>query len=174
MAHDQQTYVRGRDSSLIGLLIQFVLAVAPSLGEKHVAQFARADLPVRLAHGAAYDVLAHSTACIVASGTATVEAALLDAPMVVVYRVSGTTAFLARRLVRTPFFAMVNLIAGRRVVPELVQEDFTPQAVAREMATLLGSDAARAEMRAGLAEVRARLGAGGAIERAAKIIADTL
>jgi len=153
---------------------QFALAVAPSLGEKHIAPFARADFAVRLAHDGAYDVLAHCNASIVASGTATVEAALLDAPMVVVYKVSGPTAFLARRLVRTPFFAMVNLIAGRRVVSELIQEDFTAPAVAQEVSRLLGSDAARAEVRAGLAEVRARLGAGDAIPRAAQIIASLL
>ncbi len=149
---------------------QFALAVAPSLGTKPITQHMRADLPIKLAHDGAYDVLAHSSASIVASGTATVEAALLDAPMVVVYRVSGSTAFLARRLVRTPFYAMVNLIAGRKVVPELLQDDFTPQSVANEVATLLESPAARDDMRAGLAQVRAALGTGGANERAAEII----
>ena len=65
-------------------------------------------------------------ASIVSSGTATVEAALLDAPMVVVYRVTPLTAILARPLVRTKFFSMVNLISGREVIPELIQNDFTP------------------------------------------------
>jgi lipid-A-disaccharide synthase len=150
---------------------QLALAVAPNIGEKHFAHFARSDFPVTLVPHGAYDVLAHADCSIVSSGTATVEAALLDAPMVVVYRVSGATAFVARRLVRTPFFAMVNLIAGRPVVPELIQEDFTAEAVAREVARLLDSDAARAALRAGLADVRARLGAPGAIDRAAQIIA---
>lgn len=153
---------------------QFALAVAPNIGEKHFAHFARPDFPVTLVPEGAYDVLAHSDCSIVSSGTATVEAALLDAPMVVVYKVSGPTAFIARRLVRTPFFAMANLIAGRRVVPELIQDDFTPDAVAREAARLLESPNARDEMRAGLANVRARLGKPGAIERAAQIIAALL
>ncbi len=153
---------------------QFALAVAPSLGAAPISQFLLPDVPVKLAHDGAYDVLAHSTASIVASGTATVEAALLDAPMVVVYRVSGPTAFLARRLVRTPFYAMVNLIAGRRVVPEMIQEEFTATATAEEVARLLQSAAARDEVRARLAEVRARLGSGGAIDNAARIIAGLL
>lgn len=153
---------------------QFALAVAPNIGEKHFAHFARADFPVTLVPDGAYDVLACADCSIVSSGTATVEAALLDAPMVVVYRVSGTTAFIARRLVRTPFFAMVNLIAGRKVAPELIQEEFTAEAVAREALRLVASEAAREEMRAGLSEVRARLGEPGAIERAAQIISTML
>jgi lipid-A-disaccharide synthase len=77
-------------------------------------------------------------------------------------------------MIRAPFIAMVNLIAGRRVVPELIQRDFTPAAVERELRKLLESQAAREEMRAGLAEVRAKLGPGGAIERAADIFARML
>ena len=155
-------------------LEQFALAVAPNIGEKDFTHFARPDLPIRLVHDGAYDVLAASDASMVASGTATVEAALLDAPMAVVYRVSGPTAFLARRLVRTPYFAMVNLIAGRRVVPELIQEDFTAAAVAREVCNLVLNETARKEMRAGLREVRTRLGPGGAIHRAAELISTML
>jgi len=88
----------------------------------------------------------------------------------VVYRVSGATAFIARRLVRTPHCAMVNLIAGRRMVPEFIQDEFTPQAVASVVRHLLDSPANREEMKQGLAEVRARLGPGGAIARAADIL----
>ena len=77
-------------------------------------------------------------------------------------------------MIRTPFFGMVNLIAGRRVVPELIQDDFTPQCRRREVRHLLESPEARDEMKAGLAEVRAKLGPGGAIERAADIFARML
>jgi lipid-A-disaccharide synthase len=94
--------------------------------------------------------------------------------MVVVYRVSRTSAFLARRLVRAPFFSMTNLIAGRRVVPELIQDDFTPKRVAEEAHRLLDGPMAREQMKRDLAEVRSRLGPGGAIERAAEIIAQML
>jgi len=153
---------------------QYVLGVAPGLRESQIADHARPDLVIHLEVSRVYDALAAADVAIVASGTATVEAALLGAPMVVVYRVSATTAFIARRLVRTPHFAMVNLIAGRRVVPELIQEDFTAEAVAREAHRLLTGHAAREQMKRDLAEVRAKLGPGGAIHRAAEIIAGML
>jgi lipid-A-disaccharide synthase len=153
---------------------EFVLAVAPGIFEAQIAEHARTDLPIHLAHESTYDVLNAADVSIVASGTATVEAALLGAPMVVVYRVSATTAFIARRLVRTPHFSMANLIAGRRVVPELIQEEFTPEAVAHEVRGLLDSADARGQMQRDLADVRARLGPGGAIDRAAEIIARML
>jgi lipid-A-disaccharide synthase len=123
---------------------------------------------------ATYDALGAADLAIVSSGTATVEAALMDAPMIVIYRLAPVTAAIAGRLVRTPMFAMVNLIAGKRVVPELVQKDFTPERLANEAIRLLDSPEARAEMRRGLAEVRENLGPAGAIDRAADIIAAML
>src|SRR6202011_5125381 len=129
-----------------------------------------AELAVKIVLGQTYDALAAADAAIVSSGTATVEAALLDVPMVVVYRVTPLTALLAKPLVRTPFFSMVNLIAERRVVPELIQNDFTPDRVSSEVLRLLREPAARDTLRAGLAEVRQRLGPPGAIERAAEAI----
>jgi len=150
---------------------QYVLAAAPGITEELLGDHAWANLAVRLAPGETYEALAASDCSIVSSGTATVEAALLGAPMVVVYRVSPATAFLARRLVRLPFFSMVNLIAEKRVVPELIQDDFTPQAVADQARWLLDSPEAREQMRRDLAEVSAKLGPRGAIERASDIIA---
>jgi len=123
---------------------------------------------------ATYDALGAADLSIVSSGTATVEAALMDAPMIVVYRLAPLTAEIARLLVRTPLFAMVNLIAGKRVVPELVQNDFTAERLASEAIGLLDSPDARAEMRRGLAEVREKLGPPGAVERAADLIASML
>jgi lipid-A-disaccharide synthase len=149
---------------------QFVLAAAPESDCGALRQGWPQEFPLRVVEGQTYDALASADAAIVSSGTATVEAALLDAPMVVIYRVSALTALLAKPLVRTPFFSMVNLIAGRRVVPELIQKDFTPQRVAQEVLRLLQQEAARAELRRGLAEVRERLGPPGAIERAADAI----
>lgn len=111
---------------------------------------------------------------IVASGTATVEAALIGTPMVVVYRVAPATAMVMRHMLRTPMIGMVNLIAQRRVAPELVQDGFTAEAVEREIRHLLESPAARDEAKAALADVRAKMGPGGAIERAADIFAGML
>jgi lipid-A-disaccharide synthase len=124
--------------------------------------------------GQTYDALAYANASIVSSGTATVEAALLDAPMVVVYRVTPLTALLAKPLVRTKHFSMVNLIASREVVPELIQKDFTPDKVAEQTLRLLRDPTAAVTMRGDLAEVRRRLGPPGAVERAADAIAALL
>ena len=154
--------------------MQFVVAAAPNLTAGFFASYDRSAIDVRLVQGATYDALAAADCAIVASGTATIEAALLGTPMVVVYRVSPISASILRRMIRTPFFSMVNLIAGRSVVPELIQDDFTPAAVEAQVRRLLDSPAAREEMKSSLAEVRAKLGPGGAIERAADIFAQML
>ena len=164
---------------------QFVLALAPGMNKSQIAPYLPPGLVTQVVENATYDALAAADISIVSSGTATVEAALLDAPMIVIYRLAPFTAAIARLLVRTPVldgvemdresaYAMVNLIAGKRFVPELIQEEFTPERVAGEMTRLLGSPAARAEMRRGLGEVRRKLGPPGAVERAAEIIAGML
>ena len=153
--------------------VQFVHAAAHGLSAEFFARYARPGVKITRVEDAAYNALAAADCAIVASGTATVEAALLGTPMVVVYRVAPLTAAILRRMVRTPFIGMVNLIAEKRVCPELIQDDFTPEAVEKETRRLLES-AARDEMKAGLAEVRAKLGPGGAIERAADIFARML
>lgn len=152
---------------------QFVVAAAPGCGDS-VRTGWPAGLTIRVAEGQTYDALAAADAAIISSGTATVEAALLDVPMVVVYRVTPLTAILAKPLVRTRYFAMVNLIAGRRAVPELIQRDFTAEKVAREVQRLLTQPAAREAIRGELADVRQRLGPPGAVDRAADAIVDQL
>jgi lipid-A-disaccharide synthase len=149
---------------------QFVVAAAPGSDAAALREGWAPELTLRVVEGQTYDALSAAAAAIVSSGTATIEAALLDVPMVVVYRVTPLTALLAKPLVRTPFFSMVNLIAERRVVPELIQNDFTPDRVSGEVLRLLREPAARDALRAGLAEVRQRLGPPGAIERAAEAI----
>ena len=157
-----------------GRQVQFVLALAPGMSKSQIGGYLRPDVPMRVVEDATYDALGAADLAIVSSGTATVEAALMNAPMIVVYRLAPLTAAIARWLVRTPMFAMVNLIAGKRVVPELVQKDFTPERVAQEAIRLLDSPDAREEMQRGLAEVRTKLGPPGAIDRAADIIATML
>ena len=153
---------------------QFVLAAAPETNLASLRQGWPAELPVKIIVGQTYNALASADAAIVSSGTATVEAALLDVPMVVIYRVTPLTAALAKPLVRTAFFSMVNLIAGKRAVPELIQNDFTPERVSAEVLRLLNDQSAREAIRRDLAEVRHRLGPPGAIDRAADAILQLL
>ena len=153
---------------------QFVIAAARAQDVEQLKAGWPTGLVVRVVEGETYNALAAANAAIVSSGTATVETALLNVPMVVIYRVSPLTATLAKPLVRTPYFAMVNLIAEKKVVPELVQGDFTPERVAQETLQLLQEPNAREAQRRGLEEVRKRLGPPGAVERAADEIASLL
>lgn len=132
-------------------------AAAATAGEWLRDLVTKTELPARVLENHAYDALAYAEAAVVASGTATIEAALLGAPMVVVYRVSGVSWWLGRKLVRTPFYSMVNLVAGREIVPELIQDRFQPEAVSREINQLLESPAERERMAEGLREVCEKL-----------------
>jgi lipid-A-disaccharide synthase len=115
-------------------------------------------------------VLAAADVALTASGTATVQTALHGTPMVIVYRVSPMSYRLLRRLVKVEAIGMANLIAGERIVPELVQDAFTPEAVAREAISMLTDPQRASRIREGLARVRARLGGPGASRRAAAAI----
>jgi lipid-A-disaccharide synthase len=150
--------------------VQLALAVAPSL-DPRLFERELTDLPIVRVAGQTHALLSAASAGIVASGTATVEAALMDLPMVVVYRLSPLTYALGRPFVSVPHYAMANLIAGREVVKELIQNDFRPDTVAREALALLEDPVRRDAVRAGLAEVRQRLGPPGASARAASIVA---
>jgi lipid-A-disaccharide synthase len=165
---------RLRRSPVPGGPVQFIHVVAPNLPADFLASCSHAGLEIKRIEGAAYDALSAADCAIVASGTATVEAALLGTPMVVIYKVTPVTAAILRHMIHTPFIAMVNLIAGRRVASELIQTAFTPEAVEGEVRRLLESEPARAEAKAGLAEVRSKMGPGGAIDRAADIFARML
>jgi lipid-A-disaccharide synthase len=151
----------------------FVLALSAHTQLARVKALIPSEMRLTIVQGEAYDALAAADAAIICSGTATVEAALLDVPMIVVYRVSKLTALLAKPLIRTKYFGMVNLIAEREVSPELIQEDFEPQKIASEILKLL-EPARAAQARADLAEVRRKLGPPGAVQRAAQAILDLL
>jgi lipid-A-disaccharide synthase len=153
--------------------LQLALAVAPSLDPSVLARDL-AGLPVTPIAGHTHALLSAGSAGLVASGTATVEAALMDLPMVVVYRLSPLTYALGRPFVSVPHYAMANLIAGGEVVKELIQKDFRPEAVAREVARLLEDGPWRARVLEGLGRVRAQLGPPGASARAAGIVAEVL
>ncbi|MGH9648972.1 MAG: lipid-A-disaccharide synthase [Terriglobales bacterium] len=157
---------------------QFLLPVASTLNRAWIESLIPAGRARIHLVGQASDALPHLRAAAVASGTATVEAALAGTPMVVVYRVSPFTWRLGRGLLRVPFIAMPNLIAGQEVVPELVQSDFTAQTVAARIEQIVPDGPAREKMLAGLAEVSSRLRSPGASgtpsERAAEAVLRTL
>ena len=129
-----------------------------------------AALPLVLVRDETDNVLSNTDVAITASGTATVQCALHERPMVVIYRVSGLTYQLAKRIVRVDHIAMPNLVAGRRIVPELVQDDFTPERVSEETTRLLVDPQLHAVAREALRDVRQRLGGPGASGRAADAV----
>jgi lipid-A-disaccharide synthase len=152
---------------------QFVCARAPHLDDRLFEPFRRLSRAA-IVDGDPDGVLEAADVVVTASGTATVQAALHGKPMVVVYRVSGLEYRLGRRFVNVDTFAMVNLIAGRRIVPELIQDDFSRGSVAAEAVSLLTDGTRAAAMRADLAEVRRRLGGPGGSRRAAQAILETI
>ena len=149
--------------------VQLVLARAPHLRDE-LLQPLSAIPNVVTVEGETDDVLAAADAAIVASGTVTVQAALHECPMVVVYRLSPLTYRVGKPFVHVDTYAMVNLIAGRRVVLELIQDEFTPAAVAAETLRLLTDREYAARVRADLRAVRERLGGPGASRRAAESV----
>lgn len=152
---------------------QFLVARAPALDDSLFAPLdalRASGVPVGLLSDAADDVLAASDVVITASGTATVQTALHGKPMVIVYRVSPLTYAIAKRVVKLPHYGMVNLVAGRSIVTELIQAECTPARVSDETLRLL-TDAGRAgQMREDLADVVRRLGGVGASDRAAQAV----
>jgi lipid-A-disaccharide synthase len=150
---------------------QFVIARAPNLnGDLFDVARTKAYGPIAIVEGDTDGVLAAADVALTASGTATVQAALHDTPMVIVYRLSPLTYSLGRRFVMLDTFGMVNLIAGEKIVPELIQDAFTPESVAGEAVSMLTDRARATRVREGLARVRARLGGPGASRRAAEAI----
>jgi lipid-A-disaccharide synthase len=150
--------------------VQFVIARAPSLDDGLFSNIQWGPVEPVLVLARTDDVLAIANVVITASGTATVQAALHGRPMVVIYKLSPLSYRIGRRFVHVDDVAMVNLIAGHRIVPELIQEDCTPERIATEVLSLL-TDAPRADaMRAALSEVRGKLGSPGASGRAAEAV----
>jgi lipid-A-disaccharide synthase len=148
---------------------QFLVARATGLDDG-LFNAARTVGTVTVVEGEADAVLSSADVALTASGTATVQTALHDTPMVIVYRVSPLTYRLGRPLVKVDTFGMVNLIAGEKIVPELIQDAFTPDAVAEQAVSMLTDSARRTRIREGLARVRQRLGGPGASRRAAEAI----
>lgn len=188
-----------RAASLLGEGYEFLLPLAPTLEEGFIREIVASQLPqsagdahsrnrtpgpakipgpqIRIVRDA-LAALVHSRAAVVASGTATVEAALMGTPFVMVYRVTPLTYLFGRGMVKVPHFAMVNLIAGEEIVPELVQHNFTSENVVSELKQIIPDGAQRHKMMAGLQRVKdllqGRQSEGSAPEKAAKVILDLM
>lgn len=153
--------------------LRFAVALANPLAR---AIFARAlhrhagDLPVHLIDGRAREVMAASDAVLLASGTATLEAMLLKRPMVVAYRLASLTFILAKRLVKLPYFALPNLLAGERRVPEFLQDDVTPQALGAALLQVLDDGATRQRLLTAFDRVHTQLRQGASANAAAAVI----
>ena len=155
--------------------VQFVLPVAPTLSREFVETFlSESGVAVRVIDGQVYDVLRASDAAIVTSGTATLETGLMSVPMVIVYRVSKLSYWIGRLIVRVQNIGLVNIVAGRRIVPELVQDEVTPENISREIETVLRDPEQYEAIRNELLRVRTLLGEGGASGRAAAVIMEAL
>ena len=168
-------------TDLLGDDYEFLIPVAPTISRDLIQDVMDQDRGTAAIHLTkdALPALAHSRAGIIASGTATVEAAIMGTPFVMVYCVSPLTYMLGKPRVKVPHFAMVNLIAGKEVVPELVQHNFTAENVVAELRTLIPDGPARSQMIADLAAVKATLRGTSTddlqpADRAAAIIIDLL
>ena len=156
--------------------VQFLVLKAPGLPRAVLdACLSRADVQVSVAEGRTREVLPVLDAAVVASGTATLETALMGVPMAVIYRTSWPTYAAARLVLRIPHIALVNVIAGEQIVPEFVQHRARPERIARAIVELLRSDERRAQMKDALQrQVKDRLGEPGAVERAADAVLQSL
>lgn len=154
--------------------VQFIVARAPNLDDGLFEPFGIGSLPIRIVDTQTDDVLNACDAVITASGTATVQTSLYAKPMVVLYQLSPMTYRLGIRMAKVDMYAMVNLIAGRRIVVELIQDACTPEAVAAEAIRLMTDRPYRDAMTTALEDVRRQLGGPGASDRAADAVLDVI
>ena len=151
--------------------MQFILAQAPSISDELLQEcLAGSRVPVRVVHGQASEVMAASDLLFVASGTATLQAAVVGTPMILLYATTWPTYWLARLLITVDCIGLVNLVAGRKIIPELIQQDATADRLCREADRLLQDTQAYDEMKAALRAVREALGRPGASQRAAEVV----
>ena len=132
------------------------------------------SIEIKILYGKTHDILKHADLAIVSSGTATVEAGLLKTPMVIVYRTSFITYFIGKALVKIPHIGLINIVAGSKVVPELLQNDLVPEKIASYVDNFLQDNQLRDNVKKKLIETRKKLGVKGASKRAAQVAIEML
>ena len=155
--------------------LQFVLPVAPTLDVEFVRGYVdKSAVPVTIVDGRVYDALRASDAAMVASGTATLETGLMAIPMVIVYRVSALSFAIGSLIIDVENVGLVNIVAGKRVAPELIQHDATPENMAGVISRMLGDPVKYQQVKDDLVRMKTRLGEGGASARAASVVMEVM
>ena len=152
--------------------LKFFLPRAHTIPREDIDRILQAySVPVTVTEGHNYDLMQICIACIAASGTATLETALMNVPTVLIYKVTSVTYGIGKLLVKIDHIGLPNIMAKRRIIPELLQGEVTPENVERELANILDNEAVYTQMKADLAQVKVELGAPGAVQRVADVIA---
>ncbi|MBI4395182.1 MAG: lipid-A-disaccharide synthase [Candidatus Omnitrophica bacterium] len=153
--------------------VQFLLSqsntLSSSLYEKILSR-EQPSYPIQSIRNRSFDLLYASDFALVSSGTSTLEAALASTPFVILYKTAWSTFFLGRRLIRIPYIGLVNVVAGRKIVPEFIQHEIKPETIAQEAHFLLEHQDLREKMILDLKAIQVKLGDSGAAERAAKVV----
>ena len=155
--------------------LQFILPLAPGISKTIlISQMNRRSVPVKVVEGFTYDVMNLSELLITASGTATLEGAILGKPMIIIYKVSFPSYWIGRAFIRVDHIGLVNLVAEKEIAPELIQKDVRPQRIADEAFRILKDPILNRKMTESMGEVRQKLGQPGAAQRAAQIVTSLL
>lgn len=149
---------------------QFLLMKAPTIKKEILEAHLPTSLPVKIFDGNSYDGINSCQAVIVASGTATLETALLEKPMVIIYKTSWITYAIAKAVIKIPYIGLVNVVAGKKVVPELIQNDCNANYIMHAVTTILHDDTLLGQLK----KVKASLGSSGASQRAAQVVLNTI
>ncbi|NWF92539.1 MAG: lipid-A-disaccharide synthase [Syntrophaceae bacterium] len=155
--------------------IQFIIPLAPGMGETALSPWMRnISVPISVVRGWTYDAMNISELLITASGTATLEGAILEKPMVIIYKVSFLSYWIGRAMVQVDHIGLVNLVARREIAPELIQKDASPERISDQALRILRDPILQRHMTEAMAGVRQALGEPGAAERAAHIVTTLL